>query len=747
MKICSDNGNMSTIVNVWPRKPFKYNIGVKTGPSCERMAVHIDNNGICIDNKVYKFPNCSKCKKWVTKKSIHESLKLFCDGNDALRVSINMIKPEQESTSQANTLVWELFTDCISDLQMHKSDVCFNNMTDLVNIYKDYAHSNVGQHNAEIKAFGRKITSWWKVFIGCDTIRHHQLNLLASVVTTNYLCAKLSCSAIKLDDFMNRVSQCDDIYVSLCDWFVSKAAMLEIKSSFLKNSYIIKADSREASRESRCCAIACHIFKQLLLDTFNTQLHTLNTLATEISETIGLCMTFLHSCTSVDINLQDFKNFFSNVLKNYKTKNVYKSTFNSKHSLLVKDLPQIVGLMQLDEHELVVLQNNYWLEFINVWKWVMSMTLKNVKLSDSIAIARMTPFSKRFTFNNSVANSEECQSEITLQCNRKGMMMSLQYMHWSLIIDDETLMFNETLANILNKVNEAAKFTLVARYQPPLAPGGMLTGLSDVSETSSSSDDDIDVQDSGILTRLGWASDGNLWINPATTNTIKINASSINADSQPVTVLINSEPTHFFTQALSDQWISVDMEHVHVRIRRYMLSVSPDGKGYPRNWNLQGSQDGQSWKTLKQHVNDKSLTDKKVTVSLTVPNLKYWSHFRIKQTGNNSKNNLTLGLCQLDIWGEVYSNHSPYSVQPESYIKIASEGKEFKLIKRATLFNDIVVANEQITFDSSGTSTFAIMCVSVFTSAAILNQQFCGIIPQGSTQMNSPECFWVCVKW
>ena len=60
-----------------------------------------------------------------------------------------------------------------------------------------------------------------------------------------------------------------------------------------------------------------------------------------------------------------------------------------------------------------------------------------------------------------------------------------------------------------------------------------------------------------------------------------------------------------------------------------------------RNWELQASNDGQAWTTLRVHADDRSLSDQPMSVAAwpidggTIPGRSF-RHFRILQTGKNS---------------------------------------------------------------------------------------------------------------
>ena len=72
-----------------------------------------------------------------------------------------------------------------------------------------------------------------------------------------------------------------------------------------------------------------------------------------------------------------------------------------------------------------------------------------------------------------------------------------------------------------------------------------------------------------------------------------------------------------------------------------------------RNWQLQGSRDGQRWKTLKQHKDDQSLPAKGWCVAhWPVDGVKEeYRHFRIKQNGKNSGGGNVLACSGIELYG------------------------------------------------------------------------------------------------
>ena len=111
---------------------------------------------------------------------------------------------------------------------------------------------------------------------------------------------------------------------------------------------------------------------------------------------------------------------------------------------------------------------------------------------------------------------------------------------------------------------------------------------------------------SGVLYHIGTAGGTRNWVNPHCTG--------------DVTVSVSGEaPKHFFvcpdnTQNITEhnqrsKWISVDLGEGRLLVPNHycLRGEACCHRDYLRNWELQGSVDGVSWKTLKSHINDRSM--------------------------------------------------------------------------------------------------------------------------------------------
>ena len=103
------------------------------------------------------------------------------------------------------------------------------------------------------------------------------------------------------------------------------------------------------------------------------------------------------------------------------------------------------------------------------------------------------------------------------------------------------------------------------------------------------------------------------------------------------------QPGSFRTKDETDAWLTVDLgDSRRLAVAHYSLRSDHQGGYAPRNWELQGagSADG-PWTTLRRHANDDSLAPTEYSMAdwpvegQAAP----WRHFRIFQTGVNSRGN------------------------------------------------------------------------------------------------------------
>ncbi|XP_044179729.1 E3 ubiquitin-protein ligase Ufd4-like [Acropora millepora] len=110
------------------------------------------------------------------------------------------------------------------------------------------------------------------------------------------------------------------------------------------------------------------------------------------------------------------------------------------------------------------------------------------------------------------------------------------------------------------------------------------------------------------------------------------------------------------TKARINSWWCVDLtENYALYLTHYTLRHGQEQSGSVlRNWELQGSLDGEEWTTLKTHENDQGLQESKSYCTCTWPiegKSNAFRYFKILQTGKNSTGNLGIFLSGIELYG------------------------------------------------------------------------------------------------
>lgn len=116
-------------------------------------------------------------------------------------------------------------------------------------------------------------------------------------------------------------------------------------------------------------------------------------------------------------------------------------------------------------------------------------------------------------------------------------------------------------------------------------------------------------------------------------------------------------PNYIYCVGNSDSWMAVDLgEGRLLRLDHYCLRSDNFDTYKLRNWNLQGTNDGVEWTTLRQHVNDQSLGDTPMSTAawpVEGCNVAY-RYFRVFKTGPNSHDNTDLLMCAgIELYGQL----------------------------------------------------------------------------------------------
>jgi hypothetical protein len=103
-------------------------------------------------------------------------------------------------------------------------------------------------------------------------------------------------------------------------------------------------------------------------------------------------------------------------------------------------------------------------------------------------------------------------------------------------------------------------------------------------------------------------------------------------------------------------WFQIEFKSYSIIPNYYTVRTDNNGNYAPRNWNLEGSFDGQSqWTTLISHKNDTKVANTaNASASWEIPNLdQEFKFFRVLQTGVNSRNDRNFMISGIEIYGTV----------------------------------------------------------------------------------------------
>ena len=165
-----------------------------------------------------------------------------------------------------------------------------------------------------------------------------------------------------------------------------------------------------------------------------------------------------------------------------------------------------------------------------------------------------------------------------------------------------------------------------------------------------------DFDQNGVMYHLGTAGGQQAFKNPVTRGRVTVTSSSVMQDSEPPRALLDRRTLRFSTKPQANSWVQFALDGQRVRPTRYTLRhySSWDTEAL-RNWVLEGSNDGVSWVTLREHKGDAALNKKGATHTWTLPTPKGEGYqlFRVRQTGRNSNNHYYLALSGFELYGDL----------------------------------------------------------------------------------------------
>jgi len=160
----------------------------------------------------------------------------------------------------------------------------------------------------------------------------------------------------------------------------------------------------------------------------------------------------------------------------------------------------------------------------------------------------------------------------------------------------------------------------------------------------------------GILWWLGTNANTMQWSNPSKNRReVQILSASLLADSADATAIVGRQAVRCVTKPnRNGGWFIIDFGDRKIKPTHYMLRhyISWDTEAL-RNWNLEGSNNGNNWEIIKVHKDDQTLKMKGQCFTWGVQTNSFYSMFRIRQTGSNSNNHWYVALSGFEIYGSM----------------------------------------------------------------------------------------------
>jgi hypothetical protein len=148
-----------------------------------------------------------------------------------------------------------------------------------------------------------------------------------------------------------------------------------------------------------------------------------------------------------------------------------------------------------------------------------------------------------------------------------------------------------------------------------------------------------DWDDNGLFYYIGTRKGTTSWSNPQSSGEVSITTSQFGGMSGSVDNLVARSGSATWIPSSNYQtngsWFHIDLRKYEIQPTYYTLRDSNSGGGYQlRNWVLEGSNDGNSWKTLREHVNDSMITSQGMSGRWAIENCdESYRHIRVRVTG------------------------------------------------------------------------------------------------------------------
>jgi hypothetical protein len=157
-------------------------------------------------------------------------------------------------------------------------------------------------------------------------------------------------------------------------------------------------------------------------------------------------------------------------------------------------------------------------------------------------------------------------------------------------------------------------------------------------------------QDRGVIAYLTERFGGHV----DTCGLVAVSASSVQAPHAPANAADFLTDKLFASENLPEQWLCYDFKDRRVEVEKYAIQTSGKFRNTPRQWVLEGSQDGRMWEELDSCDNG---TDQLgVTVLYNVRKRALARMVRIRQTAVNAEGDWNLLIGAFELFGALHDS-------------------------------------------------------------------------------------------
>lgn len=165
-----------------------------------------------------------------------------------------------------------------------------------------------------------------------------------------------------------------------------------------------------------------------------------------------------------------------------------------------------------------------------------------------------------------------------------------------------------------------------------------------------------DFDNKGVVHWLGCSGGRTNWANPhSVRQLVRVTSSSIMEDGSGLEAAVGQDVVRCVTRPEPESWFAFELVGLELSVTQYTLRhYKTWATECLRNWVFQGSEDGVQWHIISRHAQDPGLNGIGGTHTWNVDSQgRYFSHFRILQTGVNSNGNLYLPCSGFEMYGRL----------------------------------------------------------------------------------------------